>query len=184
MMQCNLSVLLAERNLKITKIAKETGISRTTLTSLYYNYAKGIQFDTFNTLCSYLKITPDQLILFYPYDVEILSCEPINHIKPELDEFDVGIIITSTTQRSMRECHLRVFCDGYQSSASLTIGLWDTLDGEEELDNTYILNVFNKMPIEFKTTIGDDIVNTVLNDLLISRDLNYSSFDYNWESGL
>ena len=46
MIACNLSVLLAERNLKISQVSKATGISRTTLTSLALNNAKGIQFDT------------------------------------------------------------------------------------------------------------------------------------------
>ena len=58
MVRCNFSVLLAERNLKITTVCNDTGISRTTLTYLANNYSKGIQYDTLNTLCSYLKVSP------------------------------------------------------------------------------------------------------------------------------
>ena len=61
MIVCNLAVLLAERGLKITKVSKDTGLSRTTLTALYYNRGQGIQLDTMDTLCNYLKITPNEL---------------------------------------------------------------------------------------------------------------------------
>ena len=61
MIKSNLKILLAKRNLKITKVSNDTGISRTTLTSLASNYAKGIQFDTLENLCNYLKISPNDL---------------------------------------------------------------------------------------------------------------------------
>ena len=70
MLRCNLAILLSERNLKITKVAKDTGISRTTLTSLSSNSSKGIQLDTMNTLCHYLSITPDKLFSFIPLDID------------------------------------------------------------------------------------------------------------------
>ncbi len=69
MIHCNLTTLLAQRNLKISKVFQDTGISRTTLTALAYNHAQGIQFDTLNTLCTYLKVSPADLILHVPVDV-------------------------------------------------------------------------------------------------------------------
>ena len=69
MIHCNLATLLAQRNLKISKVYQDTGISRTTLTALAYNHAQGIQFDTLNTLCTYLKVAPTDLILHVPVDV-------------------------------------------------------------------------------------------------------------------
>ena len=69
MIHCNLATLLAQRNLKISKVFQDTGISRTTLTALAYNHAQGIQFDTLNTLCTYLKVRPTDLILHVPVDV-------------------------------------------------------------------------------------------------------------------
>ncbi len=73
MLKCRLAVLLAERNLKITKVSKDTGISRTTLTSLANNFSQGIQFDTLNTLCSYLRTTPRDFFCYVPFEVEILA---------------------------------------------------------------------------------------------------------------
>ncbi|MCD8050142.1 MAG: helix-turn-helix transcriptional regulator [Clostridiales bacterium] len=71
MIHCNLSVLLAERRLKISRVAADTGISRTTLTALAYNNCQGIQMNTLNSLCMYLDITPDQLLSFAPVDVSV-----------------------------------------------------------------------------------------------------------------
>ena len=67
----NLSVLLAERRLTVTKVAQDTGLSRTTLTALTTRSAKGIQFDTLNRLCQYLKVTPDALFIYLPFDLTL-----------------------------------------------------------------------------------------------------------------
>ena len=71
MVDSNLAVLLAERNLKITKVSRDTGISRTTLTALCYDHSGGIKFDTLNTLCKYLGITPKEFFSYSQYDYEI-----------------------------------------------------------------------------------------------------------------
>lgn len=65
----NLSVLLAERRLTLSRVSQDTHISRTTLTALASRSAKGIQFDTLNTLCQYLKVTPDALFAYRPFDL-------------------------------------------------------------------------------------------------------------------
>lgn len=72
MLICNLNKLMAERNLKITKIAKDTGISRTTLTSLANNYSQGIQFDTLNSLCMYLNVNINEFFEYIPFDIYVL----------------------------------------------------------------------------------------------------------------
>lgn len=76
MVRCNLSILMAERGLKISRIASDTGLSRTTLTALSNNYSQGIQFDTLNTLCMYLNTTPEKLVSFYPVDFAVRTMVP------------------------------------------------------------------------------------------------------------
>lgn len=66
----NLATILTERQLKITKVANDTHISRTTLTSLFQNDSKMIQLETINTLCQYLKITPGDFFEYVPYDFD------------------------------------------------------------------------------------------------------------------
>lgn len=69
MLICTLSSLLASRALKITKVSKDTGISRTTLTALAMGHAKGVQYDTLNALCMYLKVSPERILAFWPADL-------------------------------------------------------------------------------------------------------------------
>lgn len=45
--------LLAERNLKITQVCKDTGLSRPTLNAIKYGRSKGIQLETIDVLCNY-----------------------------------------------------------------------------------------------------------------------------------
>lgn len=53
--------LLAERNLKITQVCKDTGLSRPTLNAIKYGRSKGIQLETIDVLCNYFDITPGEL---------------------------------------------------------------------------------------------------------------------------
>lgn len=54
MIDNNLAVMLAQRLEKISDVSKATGISRTTLTSIYYKKCKSISNETLEKLCSYL----------------------------------------------------------------------------------------------------------------------------------
>ena len=61
MMNCILDQFIWERRITISKIAKETGISRTTLTNLKRNNEKGIQFQTLALLLQYLDCSFDDI---------------------------------------------------------------------------------------------------------------------------
>ena len=69
MLISRLPSILGANHLNISKVAKDTGISRTTLTALCYGDGKGIQFDTLNALCMYLNVTVDQIIEFLPFNL-------------------------------------------------------------------------------------------------------------------
>lgn len=59
----NFSDLLNSRGLSLTKVAKDTGISRTTLTDLYYN--RGNQsVKTLRKLCEYLSCDVGEILNF------------------------------------------------------------------------------------------------------------------------
>lgn len=87
MIKSNLKVKLAENNIRISKIANDTGISRTTLTALSEGHTKGIQFDTLNKICRYLKIEPAELFVYSPIDIDP-KIQDINfsNIKPYIDD--------------------------------------------------------------------------------------------------
>lgn len=74
MILCNLAAIMGERRLKISKVAADTGISRTTLTALYYDSGKGVQFDTANLLCIYFGISMGELFTTLPFDLFVENC--------------------------------------------------------------------------------------------------------------
>ena len=61
MLRCNLSDILWSKHLRISKVSMDTKISRPTLTSLCSNAGCGIRFDTLDTLCQYLSVSPSEL---------------------------------------------------------------------------------------------------------------------------
>ena len=50
----NLSTLLGERRLRISDVARDTGLSRTTLTALYYERGDAVSYRVLSILGEYL----------------------------------------------------------------------------------------------------------------------------------
>lgn len=66
MIKCKLAELMAKEKCRsLSKISVATGISRTTLTSLYYDKSTGIEFKTVEKLCSYFNCGIEDLISIY-----------------------------------------------------------------------------------------------------------------------
>ncbi|MEM3485156.1 MAG: helix-turn-helix transcriptional regulator [Candidatus Methanomethyliaceae archaeon] len=60
-----LSAMMGTRKIRsINRLHELTGISRTTLTTLWYGRAKGISFDTLETLCKALNCQPGDLLVY------------------------------------------------------------------------------------------------------------------------
>ncbi len=70
MIRCNLSTLLGARKLKITDVFNATGISRSTLSGLYYEQATRIDFKTVETLCGFLGVGVGELFTLVPESAE------------------------------------------------------------------------------------------------------------------
>ena len=67
------STILGERLLKISTVAQATGISRTTLTNLYYRRSFQISLDTLDKLCAFLDCSVGDIIEYRPDD------KPVNY---------------------------------------------------------------------------------------------------------
>ncbi len=93
MILSNLPIILAERKLKITDVYKATGIARSTLTSLYYGKGEGVKFETLDVLCTFLKVSPGELLLHYPITLTILETTEPKFIHGE-DEYSGSISIS------------------------------------------------------------------------------------------
>lgn len=62
MIRCHLARLLGERKLKISDLARETGINRGTLTRLYYETAERVELEVLDTLCGYFNVNVEDLL--------------------------------------------------------------------------------------------------------------------------
>jgi putative transcriptional regulator len=62
----HLSRLLGERKMRMADINRQTGINKNTLSSLYAENVKGIQFETLEKLCRALGCSVGELIEYQP----------------------------------------------------------------------------------------------------------------------
>ena len=169
MIRCNLAILLAEKGLKITDISRETGISRTTLTSLSNNYSKGVQFDTINALCNYLDTTPDKLITYIPVDISILEIKS----KPT-DERNLSIKVKMNKNHFNYYTYLDATCI-YNSSETFNLDLEELkilhdidisvgIDHylESDWDQSEIENTIEKLPEVFKNDFKNQLIDCII----------------------
>lgn len=163
----NLDVLLAERRLKISKVSQDTGISRTTLTALSGYRAQGIQFDTLNTLCSYLRIEPSDLLMFVPYDFHISEN---NCSFKEDNEFTISFELHADS-RLMKQEYFNFSADFSYKLNNKTL----------HLSQTYHIASARKfldtLPQEAQT-----IVENLICDTGVNAALNYIPDNYNYDT--
>lgn len=57
-------VFMAQRFIKLSTLAKETGISRSTLTKIYYSKNEMISFDVLDKLCKYFDCDISDILEF------------------------------------------------------------------------------------------------------------------------
>lgn len=62
MIMCKLSAILGERRIKVSDVARDTGIARATLDRYYHDRVKSFDRDVLSRLCDYLEVTPGELL--------------------------------------------------------------------------------------------------------------------------
>ncbi len=62
-MKNNMRVILAKKRLKVADVARETGLSKSTLTALYYERTKNPEVETLLKIADYLGVTLDELLI-------------------------------------------------------------------------------------------------------------------------
>ena len=144
---CNLSVLLAERHLKISKVSADTGISRTTLTVLAFNRWQGIRSDTIDTLCEYLDISVGDLLVYLPVNIALAGCRyDIGNGTADL-AFDCNDSDFSGTIH----CGATVELDGYPFSGDAatvrtTIAEYPAHGDKQKRENKILETIFRQLP--------------------------------------
>lgn len=180
MIKNRLAGILGERGLKITRVAKDTGISRNTITATAQNDSEMIRLETVNKLCKYLGITPSDFFKFEPLDItfaleivsmpfkientqnrRVLRCESIEadlfmdidwgHKKESID-----LTCTLESDFSFKD-NLPI----QESNKNIVINLRVEFDEKEERD--FFLNeVYNKIDGSFYQDIYHSLVNTII----------------------
>lgn len=62
--KCHLSRLMGERKLKISDVARDTGLHRNTITLLYQETATRVDLDAIDTLCRYFQVGVPEILEF------------------------------------------------------------------------------------------------------------------------
>lgn len=62
MIRCHLSRLMGERRVRISEVARATGISRNMLAKLYYDRARRVDLADLAALCQYFSCTIGDLL--------------------------------------------------------------------------------------------------------------------------
>lgn len=110
MIRNRLSELLAERHLKISRVANDIeGLSRNTITATAQNKGKMIQLETIDKLCQYLGVEVSEFFEYVPFDIDVNCDKPDvmdltskdnfhNFVtaKVELSPFDMDLFLVKT----------------------------------------------------------------------------------------
>lgn len=66
MIRCHLSRILGEKRIKISDLARDTGINRGTLTRLYHETAERVDLEVLDQLCRFLNCKLSDLMEYVP----------------------------------------------------------------------------------------------------------------------
>lgn len=128
MLKNNLAVLLAEKQLKITKVSDDTNLSRTTLTALSQNKSLRIDIETLDTLCVYLGVSIAEFFDFYQF--KITSNLEMIDIEISYDNFEDSSP-TNIKDYFLSDCnfYLEINAFGYKNVNSKMIFKGSIFDG-------------------------------------------------------
>lgn len=63
--KCNLSTLMGARKYKIIEVHNKTGLSRTTISKLYYDKMERIDYGTLEKLCELFDCDVHDILVYY-----------------------------------------------------------------------------------------------------------------------
>lgn len=66
MIRCHLGKMMGERKMKISELARETGLHRNTLTLLYRETANRVELDAVDKLCEFFGCEVGELFEYIP----------------------------------------------------------------------------------------------------------------------
>ena len=174
MLKCKLALLLAERGLKISKVSKDTGISRTTLTALANNTSQGVQLETIDKLCLYLKIDVSSFFVFHPSSLsyEIVTYDDDIYVSLSImQERQIHKVLLETFVRSITVNSKPVYSVELFLAMLKNINDLGIDDGDEyDMGNEWFHEYYPKLPIIFKSDFESCLLKDLIEKLNIPKD--------------
>lgn len=107
MLQNRLAVIMAERGIKAINISKKTGIATSTLSKISNNQTTKIDYETIDSICIAIGITPEEFFEFIPFNFEIsvdkthfkldyVTNELFDFVKIKDFEFEFDLLISAS----------------------------------------------------------------------------------------
>ena len=152
----NLSVLLAERGLKIADVYEKTGISKTTLMALSENKGKGVQFETVDKLCNFFEVTPAEFFLYSSYIFSFKSRISLDNEKE----------IVVTGKKGLRTDEFVFIYDDDYADEDGYVSIYS--------DSSELENLFNKMPKLLQTSFIKMMRKAILDVYGVDKDYELS----------
>ncbi|WP_341636584.1 helix-turn-helix transcriptional regulator [Staphylococcus casei] len=176
MIRNRLAEILFEREIKVVRIAKETGISRNTITNTASNNSEMLQMNTINKICGYLKITPCDFFDYIPIDIDFSfyensSIDIVNDWKLDNLEcrvnFDIDLLLDIDFKGDKKRIDTKIVPEKDVISTLPFIDNEIKLSiqsNDGQLDD--LMTVFNEIPKEFKKIIYHNLINEYKSFLL------------------
>lgn len=185
MIRNRLAALMGERGLKITRVAKDTGISRNSITSISQNDSEMIRMETINTLCKYLGVTPCEFYEYEPVDINFSIY--INTFKYyvtdgmtdaftsahyiDISSVDVDVIMDVEKQQQTKSFDLHCslikkekFC--LSDPVDFNSGIDLKIEFENEIEkNTFIDETYNKINPSFHQDVYNNLIDKLTNEM-------------------
>ena len=171
MIYCNLSGLMATKKVNISTVSRDTGISRTTLTGLYYNNFKGIQLDTLNVLCRYFNVTTEKMLIFSRYDIDVkFNFFNSDHIDfEELPEQVISVIDFEISVGEIKRtvstcCTLYLHWSNNSVSIEADLEYYEPTTSEEQDENCFLKKAISSLSVELRAYIESLVVDEILKE--------------------
>lgn len=175
MIRNNLSLLLTEKQLRITKVSKATGLSRTTLTALAQNTNKMVQMDTVNILCNYLEVSVAEFFEHVPFDFTY-SCEVGERIEDNMPAradaaYNLsGFLNVSNGNNQLAEIEFSGLVQDFGEDMPGTIALPGNLRPKDEHELNALIPYLSQLSASFYTDVKKQF-ERITDEALVDADL-------------
>lgn len=178
MIKNNLRELMKEKGVTITELHNILNISRPTLTKMANDETDGIRYDTINKLCKFFKISPNELLVFVPFDA--FECNAAT-FKLDKENDGTGRFVYENPQKEIK----RIEEKNTGQLADLNIGLVLVLKFDED-EFRYTSNDIKYLPgnllyVSLELNMSDVYTKYEKNFFSFVRDI-YPVFKYQFRS--